>query len=149
MINMNTEYKPESSFTDADQTVLTSDTTKSEKSSPTAFLGEGTSQQVQEIWAKISSVLGDLPEYVSDFFKSYQRPLITVGLIFGAIVSAKLVLAMLGAINEIPLLSPTFELIGLGYSVWFIYRYLLRASNRQELISDFNGLKDQVLGKHI
>ncbi|HEY9737803.1 MAG TPA: CAAD domain-containing protein, partial [Trichocoleus sp.] len=71
----------------------------------------------------------------------------TIGLLFASIISVKLVLAVLGAINEIPLLSPTFELIGLTYSGWFVYRYLLRASNRQELVEDINSLKDQVLGK--
>jgi hypothetical protein len=54
----------------------------------------------------------------------------------------------LGAINEIPLLAPTFELIGLIYSGWFLYRYLLKASNRQELFQDINSIKDQVLGKN-
>jgi hypothetical protein len=84
---------------------------------------------------------------VTDFFKEYQRPLITVGLIFGAIVSVKLLLAILGAVNEIPLLSPTFELVGLGYTGWFVYRYLLRDANRQELMGNLVSLRDQVLGK--
>jgi hypothetical protein len=71
---------------------------------------------------------------------------VTLGLIFGAVVSVKLTLALLDAINDIPLLAPTFELIGLAYTAWFIYRYLWKASTRQELSGDFNALKDQVLG---
>jgi hypothetical protein len=143
---MNTEFKSEPILPDSDNLVTTPETT-TQTNSENSFLGGDTSQQVQQVWDKISGLLGDLPEYVTDFFKEYQRPIITVGLIFGAIVSVKLVLAVLGAINEIPLLSPTFELIGLTYSGWFIYRYLLRASNRQELVEDINTLKDQVLGK--
>ena len=54
--------------------------------------------------------MGNLPDYVSDFFKEYRRPIVTIGLIFAAFISVKLVLALLGAINEIPLLAPTFEL---------------------------------------
>ncbi|WP_008318742.1 CAAD domain-containing protein [Leptolyngbya sp. PCC 6406] len=109
--------------------------------------GDETNPQLQEIWEKISGVLGNLPDYVTEFFQEYKRPLITVGLIFGAIISVKLLLAILGAVNEIPLLAPTFELVGLAYSGWFVYRFLLRDSNRQELMSNVASLRDQVLGK--
>ncbi|MDB9526212.1 CAAD domain-containing protein [Oscillatoria sp. CS-180] len=110
---------------------------------------EETNPQVQEILDKVSGVLANLPDYVTDFFKEYQRPLITVGLILTAFVSVKLLLAILHAVNEVPLLAPTFELIGLGYSGWFVYRFLLKDVNRQELTENFTSLKDQVLGKRI
>ena len=84
---------------------------------------------------------------MSEFFKQYRRPIVTIGLIIAAIIAVKLVLALLDAINDFPLLSPTFELIGLIYSGWFLYRYLLKASNRQELLSDITAIRDQVLGK--
>lgn len=104
-------------------------------------------EQWQEIVDKVSAFLSDLPAYLSDFFGEYKRPIITIGIIAGAIVSVRLVLAVLGAINDIPLLSPLFELVGLGYSAWFIYRYLLQASTRKELAEDFVSLKEQVLGQ--
>ncbi len=104
-------------------------------------------QQMKQIWDRIYAVLSGLPDYLSDFFGEYKRPLVTLGLIFASIVSVKLTLALLDAINDIPLLAPTFELIGIGYSAWFIYRYLWKASSRSELMNDFNALKDEVLGK--
>ncbi|HEY9888805.1 MAG TPA: CAAD domain-containing protein [Candidatus Obscuribacterales bacterium] len=104
-------------------------------------------QQVQQILDKISGVLANLPDYVTDFFKEYKRPLLTVGLILTAFVSVKLMLAILNAVNEVPLLAPTFELVGLGYTGWFVYRFLLKDVNRQELTENFTALKDQVLGK--
>ena len=144
---MSTDLTPESPNPDLDKVIAATDPTRSSNTLPPSEEG-GVSQQVQEIWDKFSATLGDLPDYVTDFFREYRRPIITVGLIFAAIISVKLVLAILGAVNEVPLLSPVFELIGLTYSGWFVYRYLLRASNRQELIEDFNGLKDQILGKN-
>lgn len=105
------------------------------------------SEQWRQIGEKFSSILADLPDYLTDFFSQYRRPIITIGLLFGAIVSVKLTLAILDAINDIPLLAPTFELIGLGYGAWFVYRYLLRASNRKELAEDIGGLKDQIVGR--
>lgn len=113
----------------------------------TATPSEDGNQQVQKIWETISGVLADLPDYVTDFFKEYQRPLITVGVILAAFISVKLLFAILNAINEVPLLAPTFELIGIGYSAWFVYRFLLKDANRQELGENVTALKDQVLGK--
>jgi hypothetical protein len=105
----------------------------------------------QEQWLKyteqVSGFLGTLPEYLGSFFNKYKQPLITVGIIVGAIVAVKVVLAILDALNDIPLVAPTFELIGIGYSAWFIYRYLLKASTRQELTSEITTLKTQVVGR--
>jgi CAAD domains of cyanobacterial aminoacyl-tRNA synthetase len=103
-------------------------------------------EQWRQIGEKVSAFLAELPDYLTDFFSEYRRPLITIGLVLGGIVTVKLTLAILDSINDIPLLAPTFELIGVAYSAWFIYRYLLRASNRKELTEDFNLLKEQVLG---
>ena len=103
--------------------------------------------QLKQIGRKVSAFLSDLPDYLTEFFGENRRPIIVIGLILGAIIATKLLLAVLGAINDIPLLSPLFELIGIGYTTWFIYRYLWRAENRSELSSDFNSLKQQVLGR--
>ncbi|PLZ09740.1 CAAD domain-containing protein [Fischerella thermalis] len=107
--------------------------------------------QTQDQWLKYgevaSSFLATLPEYLGSFFNKYRQPLVTIGLIVGAIVTVKVVLAILDALNDIPLVAPTFELIGIGYSAWFIYRYLLKASTRQELTNEIATLKSQVIGK--
>lgn len=103
--------------------------------------------QWQQIGRQISQFLQQLPEYVSSFFQDYKQPLITVALILAAIVTAKVVLAVLDAINDIPLLSPLFELVGIGYATWFISRYLLKASTRQELANEIQLLKNQFVGE--
>ncbi len=109
------------------------------------------SAQSQEQWLKygeqVSGFLATLPEYLASFFNRYKQPLISIGLIVAAIVAVKVVLAILDALNDIPLVAPTFELIGIGYSAWFVYRYLLQASTRQELTNEITALKSQVVGK--
>lgn len=106
-----------------------------------------TEQEWQEWVQPISDFLSDLPEELGKFFADYKQPLISVGLILAAFITIKLMFAIIGAINEIPLLSPVFELIGISYSAWFVYRYLLKASNRSELVGEFDALKSQILGK--
>ncbi|MEH2145022.1 CAAD domain-containing protein [Nostoc sp.] len=103
--------------------------------------------QLQQISIQVSEFLEQLPEYLSSFFQDYKQPLITVALILAAIVTAKIVLAVLNAINGTPLLSPLFELIGISYATWFIFRYLLKASTRQELADEIQLLKSQFVGK--
>jgi hypothetical protein len=104
-------------------------------------------QTFEEIRDRVVAILSELPDYVSSFFGEYQKPIVTVGLVVAALVTVRVTLAVVDAINDIPLLSPFLELVGIGYSAWFVYRYLLRASNRQELLNELNSLKDQVVGK--
>lgn len=140
---MSTEFEPDIVYTEPDKPVLDVETSESAADA----LGDETARQVKQVWEKVSGLLGNLPDYVTEFFKQYRRPIVTIGLIIAAIISVKLVLALLDAINDFPLLAPLFELIGLIYSGWFLYRYLLKASNRQELLGDIAAIRDQVLGK--
>ncbi|MEH2212724.1 CAAD domain-containing protein [Nostoc sp.] len=103
--------------------------------------------QLQQISRQISQFLEQLPQYLSDFFRDYKQPLITVALILAAIVTARIALTVLAAINDIPLLSPLFELVGISYTSWFVFRYLLKASTRQELADEIQLLKDQFVGE--
>jgi hypothetical protein len=42
--------------------------------------------------------------------------------------------------------SLRLELIGISYSLWFTYRYLLFKPDREELKVQVNKIKDQILG---
>ena len=110
---------------------------------PTAKATQSATSELEALLAQAS----DYISFVTDFFKSNQPTVVKVGLVIGAAVTVKVALAVVSALNEIPLLAPTFELIGIGTSGWFLYRYLLRASTREELSRDFDSLKQEVLGK--
>ncbi|KAJ7951253.1 protein CURVATURE THYLAKOID 1A, chloroplastic-like [Quillaja saponaria] len=64
----------------------------------------------------------------------------------GAIVAVWLSSIVVGAINSVPLLPKILELVGLGYTGWFVYRYLLFKSSRKELSSDIEALKKKIAG---
>lgn len=99
-------------------------------------------------WIELGSdFLSKLYDYIGEFLSDNRKLLINLGLLFGAIVAVKLTLAILDAINDIPLLAPLLQLVGLGYTGWFVYRYLLKESTREELVSEFESLKAQVMGK--
>ena len=102
-------------------------------------------EQWLQLGEKTSEFITDLQNSVGDFFNKYQPLLGSLGWIFLALISVKLMLALLNALNDIPLLSVLLELIGLGYGIWFIYRYLLTAATRQELSGEIQNFKKQVL----
>ncbi|KAJ8748585.1 hypothetical protein K2173_003487 [Erythroxylum novogranatense] len=64
----------------------------------------------------------------------------------GAIVAVWLSSIVVSAINSVPLLPKIMELVGLGYTGWFVYRYLLFKSSRKELASDIEALKKKIAG---
>lgn len=103
--------------------------------------------QWQYISQKISQFVDQLPDNLNRFWVVYKLPLITLGLVLAAIVTLKVILTALDAINDIPLLEPTLQLIGIVYSIWFVFRYLVQASTRQELVAEIRSLKAQALGE--
>ncbi len=110
------------------------------KSSPT-------DSAVQEYLNIGSKFLSQIFDYLKEFVDNNQKSLVNLLLIFLGIIAVKVTLAIISAINDIPLLAPTFELVGLGYTGWFVYRYLLTKSSRQELVQEFESLKTQVVGQ--
>jgi CAAD domains of cyanobacterial aminoacyl-tRNA synthetase len=103
-------------------------------------------QDWQEWVNVVVDFLAEVPELLGSFFSNYKQPLTTLGLILTAGITVYITLSVLDAIDNIPLLSSILELVGLGYTAWFVTRYLLKASTREELFAEFNGLKQQVLG---
>ena len=106
--------------------------------------GDSAVQEYLNIGAKFITQIFDI---LKDVIDRYQKALINLLLIFLGIIAVKVTLAIISAINDIPLLAPTFELVGLGYTGWFVYRYLLTNSSRQELGQEFQALRNQVMGK--
>ncbi|KAL8028143.1 hypothetical protein ABFS82_14G137300 [Erythranthe guttata] len=64
----------------------------------------------------------------------------------GAVVGVWLASVVVGAVNSVPLLPKVLELVGLGYTGWFVYRYLLFKSSRKELATDIEALKKKIAG---
>ncbi|VAI60502.1 unnamed protein product [Triticum turgidum subsp. durum] len=64
----------------------------------------------------------------------------------GAIVAVWFSSVIVGAVNSLPLLPKIMELVGLGYTGWFVYRYLLFKERRKELADDVESLKKSIAG---
>lgn len=127
------------------QTEYMTDTSEvRETSESTSLTTPSTAKQLEmqgrQIGNNIVAFFTELPKHVSSFWQQYKQPITSILLIFVALIALRVLFAVLAALNSIPLLAPTFQLIGIFYSVWFVYRYLRTKSNREELASKLQSL---------
>ena len=95
---------------------------------------------------KVLGFMGSFPDYLTEAYGEYRKPMTTVGLLVVASLTVAVADGILDRLNSIPLFAPTFELIGLGFSGWFIFRYLLYAESRQELKQEVDIVKSRIVG---
>lgn len=119
-------------------------------SGPILLPASSTSESAEDAWqslkAKASTFFANAGPSLRTFFNHNQQLLINLGWILLAVLGLKLLLTTLDAVDDIPLISPLLKLIGLVYSGWFVWRYLLRANNRQELTQMVNQTKAELFG---
>lgn len=104
--------------------------------------------QAQRVSGQVSNFLAELPNNVNRFYQEYKLPVLSFVALVVTILVLRVGLAVIGAINSIPLVKPIFELIGIGYTGWFAYRYLLNSSNRKELAENLDSTKKEILGSN-
>eukprot|EP00798_Chlamydomonas_sp_ICE-L_P027435 gene27435-4736_t len=85
----------------------------------------------------------DVQEKFDSIENKPQFALYVVGGILGLFLTSQL----LGFVNKLPLLPKLFELVGLSYTAWFTYNYLLFKSGRQELLQDIEALQSKLSGE--
>lgn len=154
---MDPETKPENSPDVSEQSEALEATELSRLEDPesSALVASSEAEQGVSQWQQaqhqaalfLDQLIDNIGHFFGDFFVSFQRPLLLLVLLLGAGVLLKLALAMLDAIDDIPLLATLFEAIGFIYTVWFVYRYLWFAESRKELIDNTQSFLDQMLGR--
>ena len=113
---------------------------------PDAFTTESTEEAWRSVQAKTTDFLENATSYVTTFYRNNRSLLITLGWILLAFLGAKLLFAALDTIDDIPLVTPLLKLVGLVSVTRFVWRYLIRERNRQELAETLNRAKAEVLG---
>ena len=93
------------------------------------------------------NIFSNFPDYINQLYQEYKIQLQVVFFLALAILTVKLLASFVQALNRIPILSISFELIGMGYLLWFVYRYLLNQDNRQELLDKIEDIRTEIIGK--
>ncbi|MCP2727706.1 isoleucine--tRNA ligase [Limnofasciculus baicalensis] len=102
--------------------------------------------EIQQLGNEANQLLSESLTEINLLSKKNLQVLAIVGLIVVASITLKITIAVLDAINHLPLLPTFFELIGIGYTLWVGKRYVLFGKNRQELSVKIQELKVEVLG---
>eukprot|EP00268_Persea_americana_P062398 TRINITY_DN79994_c0_g1_i1.p1 TRINITY_DN79994_c0_g1~~TRINITY_DN79994_c0_g1_i1.p1 ORF type:complete len:203 (+),score=42.22 TRINITY_DN79994_c0_g1_i1:71-679(+) len=66
----------------------------------------------------------------------------------GALAALWISAAIVGALDSIPLLPKLLEVVGLGFTVWFSYRYVIFKKDRKELSENFQKIKQEIIGSN-
>ncbi|MBF2065233.1 MAG: CAAD domain-containing protein [Calothrix sp. C42_A2020_038] len=126
------EYKQEeyiSSISDiSNDTIALQD---SQLAKPLASPATDTQSDLEHIGAKISDFLAKLPKHTAWFYSEYKLLVDSFVLMVVVVVILRLATAVVNAFNTIPLFKEFFQLVGIGYTTWFLNRYLTNVSHRR------------------
>jgi CAAD domains of cyanobacterial aminoacyl-tRNA synthetase len=119
---------------------------------PVEIAGDRAIQSTEETWQQVrlnsTIYLEKAKAYAIELYNDNRELLKTLGWLFAGFIGLKLLIAGLDAIDGIPLVSPFLKLIGLIYVGKFVWRYMLLARDRQELMSKIDNTKAEVFGSH-
>ena len=104
-------------------------------------------EEPNKIEEQFRNIFSNFPDYINQLYQEYKIQLQVVFFLALAILTVKLLASFVQALNRIPILSISFELIGMGYLLWFVYRYLLNQDNRQELLDKIEDIRTEIIGK--
>jgi CAAD domains of cyanobacterial aminoacyl-tRNA synthetase len=109
-----------------------------------------TTESAEESWGSFqtqaTNFFANATQSTVAFFRENRQLLITLGWIFLALLGIRVLFASLDAIDDVPLMSSLLKIIGLVSVVRFVWRYLLRATDRQELTQKVDQAKAELLG---
>ncbi len=95
--------------------------------------------------SKVDETIQQVVEEVVQLLSSYQQVLIYIVATFLAVVFLRLTFVAVDTIHSIPIFAFIFELIGLGFSVWFSTRYLVRVATRAELQDELTNFRHRFI----
>jgi CAAD domains of cyanobacterial aminoacyl-tRNA synthetase len=97
--------------------------------------------------AMIEDFFSDPSKYLKSFWEQYKPVIVNLGIILAGFFALKVLFSLISFVTDLPLVSPFLELIGLGYTGWFIYHYLLKVETRKELFEKITQVRRGVVDK--
>jgi CAAD domains of cyanobacterial aminoacyl-tRNA synthetase len=117
---------------------------------PLLTAAPSTTESAEESWnsfqAQAINFFTNVTQSSVAFFRENRQLLVALGWILLAFLGIKVLFASLDAIDDVPLMSSFLKLVGLVSVTRFVWRYLVRASDRQELTQKIDQVKTELLG---
>lgn len=93
-----------------------------------------------------SKVAQDVLKSVQDAWDKTDDKLAVGGLGFTALIVLWASAGLIGAIDKLPIIPNFFEFVGILFTGWFIYRYLLFKPDREELVKKLESAVAKITG---
>jgi valyl-tRNA synthetase len=77
---------------------------------------------------------------------AFKKPALVFTFVVILLLILRILGALLGAVNGLPLVAPLFKLVGLGYSGWFLWTVLLSKERRRSFAAQLRQLRTQLNG---
>ncbi|KAM3308155.1 protein CURVATURE THYLAKOID 1C, chloroplastic [Capsicum chacoense] len=84
---------------------------------------------------------------IKNIWDTPEDRIAVIGLGIAAVVGFWAALNLVTAIDRVPLIPGFFEFVGVLFSSWFVYRYLLFKPDRKELFQAINKSISDILGQ--
>lgn len=101
----------------------------------------------EALQADINEKLSETGNYLKEKWDQTEDKPAAVLLTFAIFLGLVAANSVVDAIERIPIVSGVIELVGLGVTGWFIYRYLLFGPDREELLSNIDEIVNKITGK--
>ncbi|MBW4467062.1 MAG: valine--tRNA ligase [Pegethrix bostrychoides GSE-TBD4-15B] len=127
--------------------------TQPEPNEPEPDLNETVSdtvaETIQQVEEAISATAGQVESGVEQTLSrwnlaTYKKPALVLIFFLALWILARLFGAVIGTFHSLPLLAPLFKLIGIGYTGWFIYKFLISREKRRELAVQIRQFRKQM-----
>lgn len=103
--------------------------------------------EFQDFWSTLRPFFEEPLTYLGNFFGNVRRPATTLLLLFVAFVALRVIGAVVNTVDHMPLFGGLMQLVGIGYVVWFVKRFLLGATSRRELGEMVNRWRIEIVGQ--
>ncbi|KAH7692618.1 Cyanobacterial aminoacyl-tRNA synthetase CAAD domain-containing protein [Dioscorea alata] len=92
----------------------------------------------------------ELPEILNTIQETWNKlddKYAVAALVFALVVALWCSTGLISAVDRLPLLPGIFELVGIGYTGWFVYRNLIFKPDREALITKVKCTYSDIIGK--
>lgn len=99
-----------------------------------------------DVNAKLQETLSQTTDKLATAWEKTEDKPAAVAVTFGALLVLITASSVVDTIDKIPIISDLIELIGIGVTGWFVWRYLLFGPDREELVSTIKSFVKKVYG---
>jgi len=94
-----------------------------------------------------AAALEDVLKKVQDAWEKTDDKVAISGLGVAGFVTLWAAAGLINAVDKLPLVPSLFEIVGILFSGWFVYRYLLFKPDREDLFKIIDGIKEKITGQ--